>query len=950
MLALAGLLALASPASAAGVVGGGTPSSCTEAALDAAVAGGGSVTFNCGPGPTTLTLTKAVSIDGATSIDGGNGQVALAGGGTSGSRQPLFAVSATGNLSLANLTLRDAFNYATNGAIYNVGTLSVSNVRFINNGAQMGGAIYNDGHASHLANVFIRDSVFSGNFATAGPGGAIITFYGHITIIDSVFSNNQASGGGAIYSWGDLTVDHVNFSNNAAVQYNNGGALELIAANTTTINNSVFANNTANLGGAIDVTGAGVVHISNTTFTGNDGGGQAGALQVGQGTVDVVNSTLTGNSARHAGAAANSGGHLAFSNSTIANNSASIDGGGIENYYPDNSPLYLFNSIVANNHLGATGPSQNCSPTTSTVGAPLGIASLGHNLDTDGTCQLAGPGDLSRVDPQLGPLQDNGGFTPTMALGAGSPAVDAGGPTTPEPVLGFACLPADQRDFRRPAGAACDIGAYEFQAGLPTVTLTVAIAGTGTGSVTSSPIGLMCPPIPSATAPRAVAPATSTTCSAQFAAGTAVTLTATPTGASFFGGWSGGCGGSGACLLTISGDQTVTATFSVPPIHVLPQPQRVVDTRSSGGAIPTGDFRCFQLAGAGGIPVDAGAVVLNVAAVGHAVAGWLTVYPMGQAVPATSALNFDPSEYAIANGALVRLGTNGAVCVTVGTVGSVPGGAQVVLDVTGYIGVDGLDQLPMLDAPQRLVDTRQSGGPITSGTSRCFTIAGLGGIPADAAAVVLNVTAVGQTGPGWLAVYPNGQAVPATSTLNFDRTEYAIANNTVMRIDSGGQVCVEVGTVNGAPGSAHAVLDATGYLASSALGQVAMLTAPLRLVDTRVGGSPIASGATHCFPVAGVQGIPSDAAGVVVNVTAVGYGTPGWLTVYPAGQRVPATSTLNFDRTEYAMANGAILAVGTNGEVCVGVGTVNSTPGSAQVVLDVTGYLGGAPVQPSRRR
>jgi hypothetical protein len=48
---------------------------------------------------------------------------------------------------------------------------------------------------------------------------------------------------------------------------------------------------------------------------------------------------------------------------------------------------------------------------------------------------------------------------------------------------------------------------------------------------------------------------------------------------------------------------------------------------------------------------------------------------------------------------------------------------------------------------------------------------------------------------------------------------------------------------------------------------------------------------------------------------------------------------LNFDTTEYAMANGAVMAIGTGGQVCVNVGTVNSAAGSAQVIRDVIGYL-----------
>ena len=88
----------------------------------------------------------------------------------------------------------------------------------------------------------------------------------------------------------------------------------------------------------------------------------------------------------------------------------------------------------------------------------------------------------------------------------------------------------------------------------PPVTLTVAEAGTGTGQVTSSPLGINCS-------------ATSKQCAAQFAAGTSVILTASASSGSSFSGWSGVCSGSGigTCQLTLSADTTVTATFTKKP-------------------------------------------------------------------------------------------------------------------------------------------------------------------------------------------------------------------------------------------------------------------------------------------------------------------------------------------------------------------------------------------------
>ena len=90
-----------------------------------------------------------------------------------------------------------------------------------------------------------------------------------------------------------------------------------------------------------------------------------------------------------------------------------------------------------------------------------------------------------------------------------------------------------------------------FNVALSTDQLTVSLAGSGTGTVTSNPSGISCPG----------------TCAAEFATGTTVTLTATPTNGSTFDGWSGGgCTGTGPCVVAIVGDQTVTATFTAAPV------------------------------------------------------------------------------------------------------------------------------------------------------------------------------------------------------------------------------------------------------------------------------------------------------------------------------------------------------------------------------------------------
>jgi hypothetical protein len=386
---------------------------------------------------------------------------------------------------------------------------------------------------------------------------------------------------------------------------------------------------------------------------------------------------------------------------------------------------------------------------------------------------------------------------------------------------------------------------------------------------------------------------------------------------------------SGLGRIFVGTSQRLTAylpTNSTPataPITMLTTPARVGDTRSAGGPVMPGSDRCFTIGGQGGVPTTASGVVVNLTTVSPAATGWLTLYPAGQALPATSTLNFDATEYAIANGAYVRLGTGGQVCVHAGQ-----SAAHAVLDVTGYIPTGGATLMPLLPTPVRLIDTRSTGGPIAANASRCFTIAGQGGIPANASGVLLNVTAVGYTASGSLTLFPGGQTLPATSTLNFDARHFAFANNALAKLGNG-QVCVAT-----AQAATQVALDAIGYLTTDGATRLPLLSQPQRLVDTRAGGRPVTPGADRCFTVAGVNGIPATATGVVLNLTATGQSGIGWMTVYAAGQALPATSTLNFVPTETAIANGLVARIGTNRQVCVNAGQAG-----AQVILDATGYL-----------
>lgn len=114
---------------------------------------------------------------------------------------------------------------------------------------------------------------------------------------------------------------------------------------------------------------------------------------------------------------------------------------------------------------------------------------------------------------------------------------------------------------------------------------------------------------------------------------------------------------------------------------------------------------------------------------------------------------------------------------------------------------------------------------------------------------------------------------------------------------------------------------------------------PCRLVDTRnpagINGGPALSTATRDFQVRGFCGVPVGAKAVSLNVTVTGASTSSWLTIWPSGTAKPFVSTINFDTSSPALANGAIVGVSTNTNDL----SVANAIGSVHVILDVTGYF-----------
>jgi hypothetical protein len=114
---------------------------------------------------------------------------------------------------------------------------------------------------------------------------------------------------------------------------------------------------------------------------------------------------------------------------------------------------------------------------------------------------------------------------------------------------------------------------------------------------------------------------------------------------------------------------------------------------------------------------------------------------------------------------------------------------------------------------------------------------------------------------------------------------------------------------------------------------------PCRIVDTRyftgVNGSPGLTTARRDFAIKGNCGVPTTAKAVTINVTVTNASTNSWLTIWPAGTPTPNVSTINFDQTAFALANGAIVGLSANAQDL----SVLNANGSCHVLIDVTGYF-----------
>ena len=478
-----------------------TITQCDEATLAAALQKGGVIVFSCG-GPKTIAITAELPIAKAkdTVLDGG-GQITLDGGGATrllrfdgGDYRKTKTTVTLQRLTLANAKAKgtkmfppapppcsQGFFDGGGGAIWiNDGILKVVDVTFTGNQAATpgpdvaGGAIY----ATGSLGVTVVKSRFTKN--SGSNGGAIGSLNSDLTVVDTLFDGNSATGRGA--NSDDASKCNVIANGQHEVGSGGNGAAIVIDGGSdgpVTLCGDVFTSNVGNaLGGALFRTPDGAkqsIVIDQCTFSGNkvlpakdmyDASG-GGALYLHNSAATITRTTFADNSADGCGAMQADGTDLDVTNTTFSKNVANTSPGGAICLFGNGAKVKNV-TFVGNATAGDPGKGIGAH-----VFGPGTAFTVANTLFVDGVSKdggvpnclanITGTDDLqwpmsgnpcgagaSFQDPMLGTLADNGGPTKTAAPAASSPAKGKG----------KMCPATDQTGKPRPADG-CTAGAVE---------------------------------------------------------------------------------------------------------------------------------------------------------------------------------------------------------------------------------------------------------------------------------------------------------------------------------------------------------------------------------------------------------------------------------------------------------------------------------------------------------
>ena len=380
----------------------------------------------------------------------------------------------------------------------------------------------------------------------------------------------------------------------------------------------------------------------------------------------------------------------------------------------------------------------------------------------------------------------------------------------------------------------------------------------------------------------------------------------------------------------------------------LPQSTRVLDTREPQNyaftALGPSSLR-VAVTGAHGITNDATAIVATLTAVNGGEPNWVTIVPAGTSLDAllaqnrlVSVLNLVSFGQASANLTHVRLASGGVDIAWRGP-------CHVVLDIIGYYrpvtGPVQSGRYVGLSSARRAVDTRETVGTVPGGTSLDVDLTAF--IPGDASAAVINLTATECTAPGFFTAYPaTSTAVPTASSLNVNAFGETRAAAVIVPLSTvAGRRAIKVY----AHTAAKLIVDVTGYYTgpTSPSSEVGLFVPvdPVRILDTRDPGQ-IGKLWPGWVVEGGVPGAGATNGGsAVVNLTGVDSRGPGFLTIAAGRRSLPPTSNVNFTGPGQVVPNHAVTPI------TAGQGYQVFASGGSHVIVDYMGYFTGTPEAPT---
>jgi hypothetical protein len=347
----------------------------------------------------------------------------------------------------------------------------------------------------------LRTATISGvttrnGFTGMGSGGGIIN-QGSLTVSNSIISENHGGDGAGIFNSGSLSVVNSTIRNNSG---RDGGGI--FNEGTVVFTNSTISGNGGASGGGVFNELTGTLYIINSTITQNNVNFDGGGI-FNFGNLFMVNSTVTLNAADNNGGGIYYGGGTAnIYNTSIVFNGADADanggtGGGVYNATVG-AHVNLRNSLLAGNIVANAPIADDCTGAFTVYGRNLFGDVTGCTISKATGGNWALYGSLNT----LGPLQNNGGPTSTVALLAGSNAIDGGDPAAGCIDYNGAVIPTDQRGMPRVVGVRCDIGAYEFAPGGTTPTFQSAASHRVHGGAGTFDLALSATPLNPTTEPR----------------------------------------------------------------------------------------------------------------------------------------------------------------------------------------------------------------------------------------------------------------------------------------------------------------------------------------------------------------------------------------------------------------------------------------------------------------